>query len=308
MASFRLICVALLVATCVVVADGPHYGAWSEPANMGPTVNWLHKTDYHPHISRNSLSLYFSSGRGKTMEIYVSHRASVDEPWGDPYRLGPAVNGDEFDLAYRGAPVLSRDGHWLYFSCERPGGMGAADIYVSHRKNNRDDDGWEEAQPLPGSVNTSAAEQPGSLFEDEMTGTLSLYLTRGGDIYVTRMLPDETFDTPEAVVELNGTSIDRFPTIRRDGLEIVFTSNRPGSVPDPVTSAPSLDLWFSTRSRVNEPWSTPEPVPGVNSSATENSASLSFDGSELIFSSTRVAAALQDLFVATRSRQKGRPE
>jgi hypothetical protein len=141
-----------------------------------------------------------------------------------------------------------------------------------------------------------------------MTGTLSLYLTRGGDIYVTRMLPDETFDTPEAVVELNGTSIDRFPTIRRDGLEIVFTSNRPGSVPDPVTSAPSLDLWFSTRSRVNEPWSTPEPVPGVNSSATENSASLSFDGSELIFSSTRVAAALQDLFVATRSRQKGRPE
>jgi hypothetical protein len=105
--------------------------------------------DTRTAIRRDGLEIILSSGRlgsvGPTRneDLWVSTRESTDDPWGTPVNLGPVVNSPFFD----GAPALSRDGTTLYFTSERPGGIGKRDLYVStrtklhHRDKDKDDDG-----------------------------------------------------------------------------------------------------------------------------------------------------------------------
>src|SRR5207237_8896544 len=96
-----------------VHADGPRYSDWSAPVNLGPVINSSF-SDRHPAISKHGLSLYFTSDRPGGYgadDIWVSHRATVDSPWGPPLNAGPNINtgGTEY------SPTFSRDGHWLFF-------------------------------------------------------------------------------------------------------------------------------------------------------------------------------------------------
>jgi hypothetical protein len=81
---------------------------------------------------------------------------------------------------------------------------------------------------------------------------------RGGgtypwDIYVSMMVGEdrETFGPPIPVYELNSSDDDCNPFVRRkDGLEIIFFSTRPGG-------QGNQDLWSSTRPNTSSPWSPP---------------------------------------------------
>ncbi|PYP35025.1 MAG: hypothetical protein DMD48_14810, partial [Gemmatimonadetes bacterium] len=86
-------------------------------------------------------------------------------------------------------------------------------------------------------------------------------------------------------------------TIRRDGLEMIISSGRPGGVG-------SEDLWVSTRSSTLDPWGTPVNLgPVVNSSAFDGAPALSFDGTTLYFFSERSGGlGNRDLYVTTRAR------
>jgi hypothetical protein len=82
---------------------------------------------------------------------------------------------------------------------------------------------------------------------------------------------------------------------RRDGLEIILSSNRPGSFG-------LIDLWVSTRPTTHDKWSTP-----VNLGATINTASqdrapyLSDDGLTLLFTSDRPGGlGGDDFYMVTR--------
>src|SRR5690348_11963305 len=88
---------------------GSKFTEWSAPVNLGPGVNSSY-VDFAPAISKNGLSLYFSSDRpdqnlGGT-DLYVSQRSSTTEPWGPPVNLGPTINSSKSDEG----PALSRDG------------------------------------------------------------------------------------------------------------------------------------------------------------------------------------------------------
>ena len=70
------------------------YSDWSEPINLGPTVNST-SMDRAPAISKDGLSLYFASNRlggfgGE--DIYVSQRETRDDEWGPAMNLGPTIN------------------------------------------------------------------------------------------------------------------------------------------------------------------------------------------------------------------------
>src|SRR6266404_1405505 len=97
---------------------GP-FSDWSAPVNLGPTVN-SGSDDFHPAISPNGLSLYITSGRTAGgfggSDIWVSQRASPHDAWGTPQNLGPNINGPFNDIA----PDFSADGHWMFFSSNRP--------------------------------------------------------------------------------------------------------------------------------------------------------------------------------------------
>src|SRR5438105_13430096 len=70
---------------------------WSDPVNLGPVINGPGLDNRRPAISSDGLSLYFSSNRPggglpDTGPIFVSHRASLNDPWGEPQNPGPGIN------------------------------------------------------------------------------------------------------------------------------------------------------------------------------------------------------------------------
>ena len=116
---------------------------WDTPVNLGATVN-SPTDDTDPSISVDLLSLFFSSersGGSGGSDLYVTTRATTEDPWSEPVNLGPTVNstGNDSD------PSISADGLSLYFSTwhgPRPGGLGGDDIWVTTRKTA--DDTWSE--------------------------------------------------------------------------------------------------------------------------------------------------------------------
>ena len=301
------------------------FSDWSAAVNLGPIVNsTVEETD--PFITKNGLSLYFSSPRPGGYggyDIWVSQRASVDDPWGPPQNLGPTIN----TAASEGRPLLSVDGHRLYFTSDRPGEYGGNDIYVTRRHNKRDDFAWRTPENLGPGVNSFASDHNGSLFEDDETGATTFYFEsdRLGtfDIFASTLQADETFGPAVLVEELSSPANDRRPMVRRDGLEMFLVSNRPGSILNPV-GASSLDLWVSTRTSTSDPWSPPENVDPfgakyINTRMHEGGPGLSFDGTILYFHAARrlenagvgcpstpsAPTCLFDIWMSTRTKLQG---
>ena len=290
----------------------PRFSDWSAPINLGPPVSALltgfplKGADFNPFISRDGLSLYFASDRAGGFggfDIWVSQRPSVNDPWGEPQNLGPNINTPSVE----NSPTLSPDGRRLYFQSDRPGGFGDLDLYVSERHSKRDDLAWQAATNLGSNVNTSFNENGASLFEDDETGATTLYFNSnrpgvgGSDVYASRINDDEEEETLEPAVlvpELSTADNDGSPVFRRDGLEVIQSAARPGSIG-------GSDLWVRTRASTTDPWSPLVNLgPIVNTQFQENRPALSRQGTELYFGSNRPSTGGFDIYVSTRTKLK----
>lgn len=149
---------------------------WAKPMNLGDAVN-SDADDYYPTVARDG-TLYFSSNRAGGLganDIYRSCR-DAEGRWAPAENVGAPVNSAsrEYD------PLISPDQDWLLFASERPGGFGAADLYVSFR---RPDGSWGDPTNLGPSVNTAQSEYTPALSPDGRY----LFFTRGrlglDDIY-----------------------------------------------------------------------------------------------------------------------------
>jgi hypothetical protein len=288
-------------------AQAQKFSDWSAPVNLGPAVNIAGFNTQHPAISKDGLSLYFSSDRPGgfgSLDIWVTQRPGLDDSWGTPQNLGPNINSSGNDLA----PNLTPSGHWMYFHSNRPGGCGGADLYVSHRKDKHDDFAWEPAVNLGCVINTSFDDAGPTFFHDRETDTTFLYFTStrpGGpgdfDIYVSTEDEDGNFGPGVLVPELSSPFRDTRTAIRRDGLEMFLSSGRPGGVG-------SEDIWVSTRESTEDPWSTPVNLgPVVNSTAFDGAPALSWDGTTLYFFSERAGGiGKRDLYLTTRTKLRHR--
>jgi hypothetical protein len=186
-------------------------------------------------------------------------------------------------------PSLSLDGHLLFFTSARAG-IGLNDIYVSRRDDPKDDFGWGPPVLLGPGVNTTAFEAGAEYVQSAEDGKDNLYFNRGPsqaaqDIYVASITRDgETRGPAVMVAELSdATANDAAASVRTDGREIFFGSTR-------ALGHGGLDVWFSTRRSVHEPWSTPENLAAVNSTASDQQPSLSSDGRVLLFASDRLGS------------------
>jgi hypothetical protein len=192
--------------------------------------------------------------------IWVSQRASLDADWGPPVNLDafnsvPVVNTVKSGTA---VPSFSADGHLLFFTSDRPGGLGGNDLYVSRRSNKHDDFGWQEPVNL-GSVNSPQNDNAATYFEDEETGIISLYVTTnrpGGPvgskpgtlhIWVSTLGDDGLFGPPVLVPELSSPYQENTTDVRRDGLEFFLVSSRPSGL------IGLIDIWVSTRENTLDP-------------------------------------------------------
>jgi hypothetical protein len=211
----------------------------------------------------------------------------------------------EFFIRAMEGRYLDRADPEHYSSPTKPiaGGLGGLDIWVSWRANTHDIFGWESPVNLGTGVNSPATDGGPSFFENDDADIPQLYMTSskagglgGIDIYVSALVGG-LFQPPTPVSELNTAQFDLSPSIRHDGLEIAFVSDRPGG-------AGGRDLWSATRSSVNGTWSTPVNLGVVvNSASGENTPSLSADRTSLFLSSDRPGGfGSTDLCVSVRQK------
>jgi WD40-like Beta Propeller Repeat len=288
----------LLISASTMVAAA-HYGSWAvavSAESIPGTSSELNTPflDGCPIQSPDGLSLYMASNRpgGQGgIDIWVAHRASRGQPFGAPVNLGPEINSGADDFCPTPVP-----GHGLFFVSTRAvaGACGGADIYFARFSRSH---GWTTPENLGCDVNGPAGEAGPSLFETDEGEYL--YFSSGPDIYSSRRNLDGSFQARVPVAELNSASADLRPNVRRNGLEVVFDSDRPGTLG-------MADLWIATRDCTCQPWSTPVNLgPSVNTAVNETRGSFSRDGATLYFGRAPGPEGGSDIFVTTRTKVHG---
>ncbi|WP_242120298.1 OmpA family protein [Aestuariivivens sediminicola] len=210
------------------------------------------------YFTRNSFinNVYDSNEKGiNQVKIY---RATLkDSTWTDVEDL--SINDSEFSTQH---PALSPDNKKLYFASDRPGGLGASDIYVV---DINDDGSLGEPENLGEVVNTKGSEgmpfinNEGSLFFSS-DGHVGLGLL---DIFGT--VADESgaiVDVINLGVPVNSSKDDFSFTMNADGLSGYFASNRSGGMGDDdiyaYTRVPLLNVEGTVTDIVNN-----KPVPNA---------------------------------------------
>ena len=112
---------------------------WSQPQRL--------KIKDYDRMSQDIYSGAFLSNDGKTLLLYFSEeknsyindiyvsRLGDNDDWSRPQSLGETINSEDYDEI---SPSIAADNTTLYFSSDRPGGMGEHDIWMSKRL----DDSW----------------------------------------------------------------------------------------------------------------------------------------------------------------------
>jgi WD40 repeat protein len=317
-----------ICGTAVAASAGPHFSAWNTAQKVddiaGNHVDLnTPSLDGCPVQSPDGLSLYMASNRPGSMEsspgvrsldIWVARRTSTDAPFGAPVNLGPPINSAADDFC----PTPVRGNGLFFVSRKVVAGVtcGLGDIYFTRFNPNHR---WSTPEHLgcaPAGPNTGLDEQGPSYFEANGIGQLyfssSRVLAQGGlvpgDIYVSMQGVDGTFGPGSLVSELRGMTAaatpanDIQPNVRKDGREIVFSSDRSGT-------RGGQDIYVATRDTTADPWSAPVNLGGaINKEVAETRPALSWDAQTLYFGRAPGPEGMSDIYAATRSKLNGSDE
>jgi WD40-like Beta Propeller Repeat len=293
------IAVALTLAGAALAV---HFSAWSTAQKIdeiGGNSSELNtpSLDGCPIQSPDGLSLYLASNRpgGKGgLDIWVATRESYDAPWGAPQNLPEPINSAADDFC----PTPLHGNGLLFVSRRVVEGVtcGLGDIYFARRNPAHD---WSEPEHL-----ACAPEGPNSALDEQGPSYQQgrLYFSRSsgavpGDLYSSGKVGDMTFGPATPIAELNDAGAnDIQPNVRKDGREMVFSSNRAGG-------QGGQDIWSATRRSVDDSWSAPVNLgPAVNTGAGETRPSLSRDAAQLLFGRAPGPEGNADIYVTTRAR------
>ncbi len=260
-------------------------GDWSTAVPISE-LNLPAVPDGCPIESPDGASVYLASPRPGSLganDIWVSSWTSATSTWSTPENLGAPVNSAWADYCPTPLP-----GGWLLFVSERPvaapcvTGPGAGDLFLTRRHPKR---GWLPPEHLGCAAAGTGPSFPGGEFGPSLVETdegTQLYFSSSGtdgdmDVYMSVRQPDGSFGIAHPVDELNTDAADFMPNVRKDGLEVVLNSNRPGGLG-------GQDVYAATRSSTSEPWGPLVNLgPAVNTGGNETRASLSRDGERLLF-------------------------
>lgn len=304
--------VIIATLTLAGLASAAGFGPWSASQKLdevGGNSAELNtpSIDGCPIQSPDGLRLYLASSRpgGKGgLDIWMATRPATSAPWGAPQNLGEPVNSAADDFC---PTPVGKKGLFFVSREPLPGACGQGDIYFTHE---RGPGAWAEPERLlcaPAGPNSELDEQGPSWVDvsNTLRGKKLLYFSRSsttpsvaGEIFVSERQNGARFGPATPVPELNDTAAnDIQPNIRADGLEIVFSSNRAGTVG-------GQDIWAATRSSTTAGWSAPVNLgPAVNTTAGETRPSLSKDGTQLLFGRAPGPEGGSDVYLATRANQ-----
>jgi len=209
---------------------------WGAPERVPPPISSAF-FDITPSISRDGLALYFASNRPGPFsppwpDLWVSHRASVDDPWGEVVNLGPGVNTPLFE----GSISVSDDELTAYFAGVTPDFVFK--IYVSTRNSTDEPFGPRVLVDPP--INSDGHAYGPALTPNGHT----MFFAAGNDnpfapgainhIYVSeRKNKHESWGAPIYLDTINcPTCFGGLPAIRGNGKEICWMGDRGDSYGD----------------------------------------------------------------------------
>ncbi len=176
-------------STCTLYDARRVNGTWTTPAPaafQGDGDGWL------PSFSPDGRRLMFSSGRPDIMHgsnAYVCTKGA--DGWSAPVPLEAPVNSPGYDWR----PLETRDGT-LYFSSDRPAGLGQMDLYRAAPAEH----GSRNVENLGAPFNTASIDASPCLSPDGRVMTLESWRAGGygkGDLYVCFRQPDGTWSEPK---------------------------------------------------------------------------------------------------------------
>ncbi len=217
-------------------------GKWSEPQNLGPTIN-TKLDDITPSIHPNNLTLYFSSeghpGFGG-FDLFITEK--IAGGWEDPRNMGYPLNNTDDQVSL----FVTADGKTGYFSHEEEKNfqyssllyrfdipvedrVKIASIYLVGKVTDE-----ETHEPLGANIklyNLDNSEESYNIVSDSINGEYYMVLNEGGNygLYASRkgyIYKEITFDLndPEHVLSKDTVNIalERIKTGKKGILENIF--------------------------------------------------------------------------------------
>jgi hypothetical protein len=216
----------LFVVTRETTAD-----PWGDRVKLGPAVNTLNLNDWNPNISADGLELYFGRGdraKGIQIDLWVTTRETTNDAWRAAVSLGETVNSAD----HEDEPAISRDGLTLYFSSNRPGGLGGTDLWITTRPTKQD--AWGDPVNLGPTINsanddfapTVTADGLTLIFSSDRPGKHSGYY----DLWATtRRTPTDAWREPFNLGLMINTDDVDYADISPDGTMLYLSCfKRPG--------------------------------------------------------------------------------
>ena len=212
-------------------------GEWTIVENMGPKINSPH-LDSGPSITADGKTLVFHSERlfngakdgiQTHRDLFYTQRPSLDAPFGKV----ELVPGKEVITEYADtAALITDDGKTMYFSSNRPGGIGSKDIHMATRE---DPNGpFTTVENMGPNVNSKWVDSNPAITENGLT--LFFHSKRPGfgrsDLYVTcRPSKDAPWCPARNLgVTANTDYAEANPSVSADGKILLFRSDREGTV------------------------------------------------------------------------------
>lgn len=219
-------------------------GSWGPPERVPPPISSAF-FDITPTISLDGLALYFGSNRPGPFsppwpDLWVSHRASVNHPWGEVVHLGSGINTSLFE----GSIDISPDQRTAFFAGVTPDFV--FDIFVSRRSSTEEPFGPRVKLPPP--IDSEGHDYGPALTPNGHV----MFFSSGTDnpfapgainhLYVSERKNDRAPWGPRIFLDtLNcPTCFGGLPTIRAGGKEICWMGDRGDSLGD-------MDIYCATR-------------------------------------------------------------
>jgi len=165
-------------------------------------------------------------------DLFISYKKSG--VWSKPQNLGLTINSSYWDSQ----PSISADGKSLYFSSNRPNGIGGKDIWVSHKlKSNL----WSKPVCLDTIINTEFNEETPFIHTDNQT----LYFTSNGhpgmggkDLFFSKKSKQKWQKAINLGYPINTENEEGALFVTLDGISGYFSSDRQSG------SSKNLDIYY----------------------------------------------------------------
>lgn len=205
------------------------FGEWQEPVLMDESIN----TPSHD-------ACLYTSPDGQYMLIFRASAATLTEggiyettlngeKWSEPALLQADINSNYWETDVS----VSADGKTMFFTSDRPGGVGGRDIWSMKKLPNGE---WANVQNIGAVLNTEYDEEAPYLHPDGKTLYFSSkgHNTMGGfDVFKSELSENGEWGAPENIgypINTTGDDVFYFPT--NDGLRAYFSSYRKGGKGD----------------------------------------------------------------------------